>query len=198
MIRPRFFVLLLPAWLTLASPVAAAPMAEPIEMTLQVVGVHRPVDLQGRTVQTPREVYLRSPPEQTMTLDALIGKVLTVHRTAPAPGALPKPDAGIVALEIQIGRIEVIAVRDAVAIARVIEDGIHTDAPAVPGVELPAVMVGDVARFTPPPPPPPAPPALSAAEVDRLEADRKRLEQADAVRRAKPQPYRRKVMRWEL
>lgn len=58
---------------------------------LLVVGVYRPLDLEGRTVVEPREVYLQSVGVPAGPLSALIGRDLDVIRRAPLPAAVPLP-----------------------------------------------------------------------------------------------------------
>ncbi len=56
---------------------------------LLVVGVYRPLDLEGRTVVEPREVYLQAVGVPQGPLSTLIGRNLEVIRRAPVPAAVP-------------------------------------------------------------------------------------------------------------
>lgn len=200
--------------LAFAAPAAAAPpAAEPAgtRYELLVVGVYRPLDLEGRFVEQPREVYLQSVGVPEGPLTDLIGRALTVVRQAPVPAAVPlidraaaprapdggAPDAGVPeppTMPTPIGRLEVTAVRGEIVIARIVDP----EAPADPRVDVPAVMAGDLARYVEPPPPPPPPPPLTADEKAALEAEQRRLERDDARRRSRPGPYERPVMKWKL
>ncbi len=69
--------------------------AEVRKYELRVVGVYRPIALKGRTIDTPREVYLQ-PLSASGPIDALIGETLDVHRRVPVPASVdftPKPMA---------------------------------------------------------------------------------------------------------
>ncbi|MCB9540614.1 MAG: hypothetical protein H6704_30715 [Myxococcales bacterium] len=74
------------ATLTAAPAAAEPPSGERFD--LQVVGVYRPVDLTGRTVQAPREIWLRAT-DAAGDLSTLIGRTLTVHRTVEVPAQVP-------------------------------------------------------------------------------------------------------------
>lgn len=197
---------------------AGAPAAQRFELT--VVGVYRPVDLEGRTIATPREVYLQARGEGASLAD-LVGRTLTVHRRVPVPASVPmktdaaEPEEATAAaevvhpapatvpsrrIEVEVGRLEVVSIRGDVAIARVRTDGVRPegDQPPATWVELPAVLVGDVARLVVAPPPLSPPPPLSAEERRRLEAEREALERDLARRGKKRPPYERKVMKWKL
>ncbi len=156
-----------------------APQALP--ELIQVIGVERPVDLKGRTVQTPRQVYLSAPHLKDKDL---VGRRLKVIRRVPVPGATP--------LAREVGRVEVVEVLDRVLLAKVLRDAL------VGGGGALAVRVGDAAELLPsgageesvePPP-------LSAAEQKMLEAEQKKLEARG--RKPAPKGLRRKVMRWTL
>ena len=83
------------AWALLTSLAGFATAAEPEEgakpelqkYELKVVGVYRSVELQGRTVATPREVYLQ-PLSASGPIDALVGQTLDVHRRVPVPASI--------------------------------------------------------------------------------------------------------------
>ena len=57
---------------------------------LEVVGVYRPVEMAGRTVSVPREIYLQAIDGKGERLKDLVGKVLEVHRSVPVPTAVPQ------------------------------------------------------------------------------------------------------------
>ncbi|MEE2787579.1 MAG: hypothetical protein VX589_09585 [Myxococcota bacterium] len=61
-------------------------------LALQVVGVYRPVDLAGRVVQAPREVYLQSM-DDGHDLKGLVGVQLEVFRRMPVPASMSMRDA---------------------------------------------------------------------------------------------------------
>ncbi len=299
---------------------ADAPDGERFE--LQVVGVYRPVDLSGRTVQAPREIWLRATSADG-ALATLIGRTLTVHRqvevpaqvgVAGAPASQPAKAAGAddepkvappaakgkkrrvkrqppsravarqraeaaakakaegraepaakakaegraepeakagkgeadgpppavaverpadapppplrspaprvrrpappsiptTRVEVLVGRVEVVEVRDQIAVARVVEDGVDAGAPSAPPVmravmggpssfvDLPAVAAGDTARLVVAPPAAPPPPPLSAEEKQALADEKQALERELRRRNSKRAPYERKVMRWKL
>lgn len=281
--------------LLLAHPAAAAPDAE-TRYELQVVAVHRPLDLEGRFTTGPREVYLQPLGDPQGPLDALIGQTLVVVRQAPVPAVVPiiaapaapaapdpappitpppepldhpppptaaprdpdapprvptpnprdpdpapiTPEARVAAptapapvapaplavtplivvpaapapveapppapapiptrpIEVPVGRLEVTAIRGPIVIARVLVDGVApaADPPTAAGVDLPAVMAGDLARYVYRPPILPPPP-LTAEEKARLDAERGELERDDHRRRNQPGPYERPVMKWKL
>lgn len=74
----------------LATPALADPAApRGARYELQVVAVHRPLDLDGRFTTAPREVFLQPLGEPTGPLDALVGHTLTVVRRAPVPAVVP-------------------------------------------------------------------------------------------------------------
>ncbi|MEZ4436520.1 MAG: hypothetical protein R3F65_29315 [bacterium] len=282
--------------LLLAHPAAAEPEAR---YELQVVAVHRPLDLEGRFTTGPREVYLQPIGEPTGPLDALVGETLVVVRTAPVPAVVPitaapaapaepepappitpppepldapppptaaprdpdaaprvptadapgatSPEARVAApaapapvapaplavtplvvvpqapapaeppppapapvpthpIEVPVARLEVTAIRGPIVVARVLADGVAPSAdpttaavldPPAAGVDLPAVLAGDIARYVHRPPVPPPPP-LTAEEKARLDAERGELERDDHRRRNQPGPYERPVMKWKL
>lgn len=119
---------------------------------LLVVGVYRPLDLEGRTVVEPREVYLQSVDVPQGPLTALIGRDLEVIRQAPVPAAVPlaaeAPDAGpsptptpaespevvqptveplpTTTVPTPVARLQVTAVRGDVVVARVMYDGVDS------------------------------------------------------------------------
>lgn len=206
---------------------AGRPTEAGTHYDLLVVGVYRPLDLEGRFIVEPREVYLQSIGVPDGPLSTLIGRTLEVVRQVPVPASVPMLDPETEAptmpdperpgavptrtVPTPVGRLEVIAIRGEVVVARVLADGVGpTEAPAeamtggmapeaAPSrVDVPAVMAGDVARYVEPPPPIPPPPPLTAEEKARLEAEQRRLEQDDARRKARPKPYERPVMRWRL
>ncbi len=297
------------ALLAMAGLSGVAPAAEADRrFELTVVGVYRPVDLQGRTVQAPREIYLRARPGTDVPLTPLVGRTLTVHRlvevpalvsaagprravgaapkagppavkasapkptgrrpskavarmqaeaaakaaakspavespseappapetvvksTAPAPALTPTPapNRGVrverpmrprvptTRIEVLVGRVEVVEVRGAVAVARVVEDGVGPGggvsrsammmppaAMAVMGtgaafVDLPAVIAGDIARLAVEPVARTKSPPLSDAESKALEEERASMEKDLRRRNTKRKPYEREVMRWKL
>ncbi len=71
--------------------VPAASEADGTRYDLLVVGVYRPLDLEGRTVVEPREVYLQSIGVPEGPLSILIGRTLEVIREVPVPAAVPPP-----------------------------------------------------------------------------------------------------------
>jgi len=71
--------------LTTASAEVLPDVIEQVE--LRVVGVYRPLDLGGRFIRVPREVFLQS----SATAEAmrrLVGKTITVHRTVDVPASI--------------------------------------------------------------------------------------------------------------
>ncbi len=76
--------------LVVTPAVAETPGGERFD--LQVVGVYRPVDLTGRTVQAPREIWLRALDTEG-DLAKLVGRTLTVHRKVEVPAQVPVPGA---------------------------------------------------------------------------------------------------------
>ncbi len=86
---------LLPALLVLCGPGhaqeadVAGGAAQRYEF--RVVGVYRPVDLHGRTVQAPREVYLQ-PLSASGPISALVGQTIDVHRQVAVPASVPFAD----------------------------------------------------------------------------------------------------------
>jgi hypothetical protein len=218
-------------WLALSGVAWADPAPE-----LVVVGVYRPVELSGRTLNAPREVYLAERNGATPTLPGLVGRELTVRRRVPVPAVLPlgevpaKPAAPAEAvaparpapvptrdIEVTVGTLRVVAVREGVVVAEVVADRltapaepkkakgrkappkVEADAPAA--TEMPVVMAGDVVRFDPPPaaPPAPPPPGVIPEETHRLKQERAELE-AELKRRnaPPPAPYQRPDPRWNL
>ncbi len=71
--------------LTTASAEVLPDVIEQVE--LRVVGVYRPLDLDGRFIRIPREVFLQSSatPE---AMQRLVGKTITVHRTVDVPASI--------------------------------------------------------------------------------------------------------------
>ena len=59
------------------------------ERNLVVVGVFRPVEMAGRTVAVPREVYLQATDTKADRVRDLLGKTLEVRRLVPVPAAVP-------------------------------------------------------------------------------------------------------------
>lgn len=53
-----------------------------------VVGVYRPVEMAGRVVSVPREVYLQSKNDSKSALSDLLGRTLEVRRRVPVPTAV--------------------------------------------------------------------------------------------------------------
>ncbi len=220
-------------WLTLVG----VAWADPAPNELVVVGVYRPLELSGRTLNAPREVYLAERSGPTPTLSGLVGRELTVSRRVPVPAVLPLGDVPEKApapadavrparpdpvptrvIEVTVGTVRVVAVREGVVVAEVVAD--RLTAPAeVPkkgkakkpppkvriespvAAEMAVVMAGDVVRFDPPPPPPvpPPPPGVVPEEAQRLEQERATLE-AELKRRSAPppSPYQRPDPRWNL
>lgn len=298
------------------------PTADATRYVLQVVGIYRPLELEGRFVEIPREVYLQAIATPSGPLEALIGQTLDVTRRMPVPAMMPmapapdpvlepmaappaeeiaegdgdtraeaprrrrrrrrrqqivRPTAAPAAeasptadgsatppaasdaaeaapgsnaatgpseltpgmapaaervepeavsivrpeqpamptrfIEAPVGRLEVIAIRGEVAVARVVDDGVDPPPmsplltpptgpslapPPNGGVDVPAIMSGDIARLVIEPPPPEPPPPLSDDENARLQAERDALERDDRRRRVRPKKYERPVMRWEL
>lgn len=86
-----------------AAPAAPAPPTwspEELERRREVrdfvvVGVYRPVEMVGRVVTVPREVYLQSTGSPGTALSNLLGQTLEVRRRVPVPTAIgaPSPEA---------------------------------------------------------------------------------------------------------
>lgn len=137
------------------------------------------------------------------------GPVSASVAAAPADDIVrPRPQpVPSIAMEVVIGRLQVVDIRGQVVVARVAEDGVGKptlQAPSIVPAELPAIMAGDVARFVLEPPPPPVPPppvpppALSKEEQARLDAERAKAEAENQRRKHKRGKYERKVMKWKL
>jgi len=74
--------------------VAPAPAPEDAGgIELLVVSVYRPVDMEGRTQKTPREVYLRPVEPGVPDLEKLVGQKVTVFRAVPVPAVVSLPRA---------------------------------------------------------------------------------------------------------
>jgi len=57
------------------------------QVELRVVGVYRPLELDGRFVRVPREVFLQSG-ATSEAMKRLVGKTITVHRTVKVPASV--------------------------------------------------------------------------------------------------------------
>jgi len=57
------------------------------QVELRVVGVYRPLELDGRFVRVPREVFLQSG-ATAEAMKRLVGKTITVHRTVNVPASV--------------------------------------------------------------------------------------------------------------
>lgn len=130
---------------------------------LLVVGVYRPLDLEGRFIVEPREVYLQSIGVPDGPLSTLIGRTLEVVRQVPVPASVPMLDPEAPAAASQpasaptraepetpgavptrtvptpVGRLEVTAIRGEVVVARVLEDGVGPTETMVGGMAPEAV-----------------------------------------------------------
>ena len=63
----------------------AAPTSRPpVPIELEVVGVFRPMDLQGRTITGEREVFLE-PVEEDADVSDLVGALFEVSRASKGP-----------------------------------------------------------------------------------------------------------------
>lgn len=242
-------------WISLVASSSWAseiPKAIDPQMELVVVGVYRPVELTGRTLGAPREVYLAAPEGKPAPPEALVGQELPVIRRVPVPATLPVPPSGAAvpataapprkgtaslpdsvtavrpiptptrSIDVLVGRLRVVAVRDGIVVAQVVADRLaeasapppvsakgrksRTTAPpspavgAPPALEMPVVMAGDLVRFDPPPirgaPPPPG---VDPDESARLRQEKAALE-AELRGRTAPPPgkYTRPDARWDL
>ena len=73
---------------TAPAPTTASPEPPRDLRQLVVVGVYRPVEMQGRTVTVAREVYLQAVDGQGDKVGDLRGQALEVYRKVPVPAAV--------------------------------------------------------------------------------------------------------------
>lgn len=171
--------LLAPASLPASQP-TSGPTSQPTSLPvvarfeLEVVAIYRPLDLKGRFVSAPREVFLRLKrgPEDPKKL---IGARLEVRRRRPLRERADLPPS----MGLLVARLEITQARGRVVTARIVEEGLS------PGLALRTVQVGDFASGNPKPPPPPK----------RRRVKRKRKKKP---KEAAPKPFRRAKTIWEL
>ena len=167
----------------------------------RIFQIDRNVDLQGRSLTAPREVYLRASEE--VEVSEWLGQRLQVYRKVPLPngemsngaelsadiaelddlagdGAAGLPELDELAtMERVVGELAILSVNGMILHARVTRDDLASPRRRESGSERGVVMIGDFARLIPPPPVT-APPA----RVRR--------------RRETPSPFQRENMRWRL
>jgi hypothetical protein len=138
---------------------------------LIVVSVYRPVEMEGRTVTVPREVYLQATGDQGARLKEFVGKSLEVYRKVPVPTVVP-PGATPAAAPTPV--------RASVTPTGPVAVPAPASAAAAPSAPVSAATPASAA------PSAPAPPSTALSAVARLRALKKAQEQAKANAAAAP------------
>jgi hypothetical protein len=129
---------------------------------LVVVSVYRPVEMEGRTVTVPREVYLQAAGEQGARLKEFVGRALDVYRKVPVP--MVAPPEGLPTASAPRGNAT---------------PSPSTPASSAPGVATaPPPAATSAAPVSTAPPSAPAPPSTALGAVARLRALKKAQDQA--------------------
>ena len=182
-----------------STPSAAQSGSSPIRF--RIFQIDRNVDLQGRSLTAPREVYLRASEE--VEVSEWLGQRLQVYRKVPLPNGELSNDAELPAdiaeldelagddaaglpeldelatMERVVGELAILSVNGMILHARVTRDDLSSPRRRESGSERGVVMIGDFARLIPPPPVTAPPPRVRR-------------------RRETPSPFQRENMRWRL
>lgn len=138
---------------------------------LIVVSVYRPVEMEGRTVTVPREVYLQATGDQGARLKEFVGKSLEVYRKVPVPTVVP-PGATPAAAPTPV--------RASVTPTGPVALPAPASAAVAPSAPVSAATPASAA------PSAPAPPSTALSAVARLRALKKAQEQAKSNAAAAP------------
>ncbi len=165
-----------------------------ISFELEVINIHRPVELKGRFVTATRQVFLKrlKGPEEQMKL--LLGGRFTVLRERNIPGEAESQ------YRVNVGQLKIKEIRGKLLIAEIVYDGLkkrkrrRKSRKKRSSPEALAISLGDRVQATVEPPP----------KIDPKEEKRKAKERARkrAARRKKKRqrakPYQRSKWIWDL
>ena len=203
-----FLMVSSPLWAQ--APIETVPEPAPMEsgarpmphspLRFRIFQIDRSVDLQGRSLTAPREVYLKA--SEAISAEEWLGQRLQVYRQIPLPGgdgsgelagdefdellndaeeesaALPAVGTNP-SMEKVVGELSILSVNGLILHARVTKDALTSRSRRQSGSARGVVMIGDFARLIPPPP--------VTAPAPRVRR-----------RREAPAPFQRENMRWKL